>query len=42
MFEPVSVAFSIGVVAHDLGQAQSVEHGAHVLDTSANRASNLP
>ncbi|HYT57958.1 MAG TPA: hypothetical protein VEQ38_24900 [Verrucomicrobiae bacterium] len=41
MFEPVSVALPIGVVAHDLGQAQSVEHGAHVLHTPANRAGNL-
>ena len=40
MFEPVSIALPISVVAHNLGQAQSVEQGAHPLHTSADRAGN--
>jgi hypothetical protein len=44
MFEPVSVALPISVVAHDLGQAQSAEHGAHslhALHASTDRSSKL-
>ena len=35
------VALPVGVVAHDVGQAQRTEHGAHPLHASADRAGNL-
>jgi len=41
VFQPVSVALSISVVAHDVGQTQSAEHGAHPLHASTDRAGNL-
>jgi len=41
VFEPVTIVLSIRVVPHDLGQAQSAEHGAHPLDASADRAGDF-
>jgi len=37
MFEAVSIAFAVRVIAHDVGQAQSAEHRAHPLHTSPYR-----
>ena len=41
VLEPIAITFAVAVVAHDLGQAQRAEHGAHPLHASADRAGDL-
>ena len=41
VFESIAIVLSVAVVAHDLGQAERTEHGAHPLHASADRTGNL-